>query len=119
MRPKKDKQEKVSEVLASTLDRGYMLRALLARDARSETLANLILQRYGDAPREQERGEAEIVAEIATLCDALSRDYGIPLPLIPTEDEVTAMHQAIIRDVESGSVWLLPADAEILTLFDT
>src|SRR5262249_9524540 len=28
------------------------------------------------------------------------------------------MHQEIIEDVESGSVWLLPAEEEILALFD-
>ena len=119
MRPKKDKQAKGSEVLASTLDRGYMLRALLARDARSERLASLILQRYGYCLREQERGEAEIVAEIEMLHDALSSDYGVPLPLIPTEDEVAEIHQDIIGDVESGSAWLLSAEEEILALFDT
>src|SRR5438552_10965 len=109
MRPKQDKQDKGSEVLASILDRGYMMRALLARDARSETLANLILLRYGYAPREQARGEAEIVAEIETLHVALSRDYGVLLPPIPTQDECAAMHQDIIGDAESGSAWLLPA----------
>src|SRR5215467_9863068 len=119
MPPKKDKQDKDSAVLASTLDRGYMVQALLARDARSETLAHLILQRDGCCPREQERSEAEVVAEIKTLHDALSRDYSVPLPPIPTGEEVEEIHQEIIEDVESGSVWLLPAEAEILTLFDT
>src|SRR5262249_41081372 len=118
MLPKKTKQDKDSVVLASTLDRGYMVQALLARDTRSETLAHLILQRDECCPREQERSEAEIVTEIKTLHDALSRDYGVSLPL-PTEEEVAAIHQDIIGDVESGSVWLLPAEAEILALFDT
>src|SRR5215831_2654138 len=119
MPPKKDKQDKDSAVLASTLDRGYMVQALLARDARSETLAHLILQRDRYCPREQERSEAEIVTEIKTLHDALSRDYGVPLPPIPTGEEVEEIHQEIIGDIESGSEWLLPAEAEILTLFDT
>jgi hypothetical protein len=118
MPPKKTKQDKASEVLASTLDRGYMVQALLARDARSETLAHLILQRDGYCPREQERGETEIVTEIKTLHDALSRDYGVSLPL-PTEEEVAAIHQGIIEDFESGSMWLSPAEEEILALFDS
>src|SRR5215831_14454597 len=114
MPPKKDKQDKDSAVLASTLDRGYMGQALLARDARSETLAHFLLQRDGYCPREQERGAAEIVTEIKTLHDALSRDYGVPLPPIPTGEEVEEIHQDIIEDVESGSMWLHPAEEEIL-----
>jgi hypothetical protein len=117
MLPKKTKQDKDSAVLASTLDRGYMVQALLVRDARSETLAHLILQRYGYCPREQERSEAEIVTEIQSLHDALSRDYGVPLPL-PTEDDVAEIHKGI-KDFESGNEWLSPADEEILALFDT
>src|SRR2546426_153239 len=119
MPPKQDKQEKSTEVLASTLDRGYMLRALLARDARSETLAHLIVQRDGFSPWEPETGEAEIVAKIATLHDALCRDYGISLLPMPTAEEVAEIRQDIIEDLASGSMWLLPAAAEILALFDT
>jgi hypothetical protein len=118
MTPKKTKQDKDSAVLASTVDRGYMVQALLARDARSETLAHLILQRYGYSPREQERGEAEIITEIKALHDALSHDYGVPLPL-PTENEVVEIHKGIIEDFESRSTWLSPADVETVELFDT
>src|SRR5262245_52581489 len=118
MPPNKTQQDKDSVVLASTLDRGYMVQALLARDARSETLTHLILQRDGHCPREQERGEAEIVAEIKTLHDALSCDYGVSLPL-PTANEVAEIHNGIIEDFENWSTWLSPADEETLELFNT
>jgi hypothetical protein len=54
---------------------------------------------------------------MTTLCHALSRSYGISLT-IPTRQEVAEIHQDLLQDVASGSMWLSHAEAEILVTFN-
>ena len=117
MPPKKAKQKKASEELANIIDCSAKLRELLVIDARTATLAQLILQRDGYYPQEQESTTAEIATDIAKLHDALSQHYGISLT-IPLSPEVTEMRHDLLRDVESGSMWLSPGDTEILARSD-
>src|SRR6266446_3461159 len=123
MSRKKTKQRAQKDVTNGTRkirNQRDMLRVLLHRDPRSATLAHLILQLYGYCPREQERSDEEIAAEMQTLREALAQAYGVDMderPL-PQAEELEEIRQGIISDLESGNEWLHPDGVELLAFLD-
>ena len=98
------------------MHRFYMLNALLDRDPRAETLADLILQLSGHIPLKGEREQIE--KESKQQHEALGRRYHVQLRSMPDTRAVEEVNQEIVADFDSGGAWLNASDVELLHQID-
>src|SRR2546421_3830039 len=102
------KPKERNKTFVRTVNQREILRELLRRDPRCDTLTHLILELYGYSPREQDQSAEAIAAQIQTLRAALSQSYGLDIdekPL-PTAEALERVKEVIIDHLESGDPWL-------------